>query len=167
MKDRNVILLIFLVWMSATTAPAQTPDLQQLKTKQQQLEQMMQDLLKQIATVEANEDVPQPPSTAKATPPATVRPPELPTTYIGGLTLTREVVNQDPEGTARLDAEHVDPSLRGFFRLPGTGTRIKSGGFVKTNLFVDANQAGTYYGGFVPSWCVSSFQPLLANGGAD
>ncbi len=152
MKDRNAIVLIFLVWSSATTAPAQTPDLQQLQTKLQQLEQMMPDLLKQIATVEANENVP---------------PPELPTTHIGGLTRTREVANQDFEGAACLDAEHVDPSLLGSFRLPGTGTLIRSGGFVKTNLFVDANQAGTYYGGFVPSWCVSSSQPLLANGGAE
>ncbi len=167
MKERNIIVPLFLVWMSAVTAPAQMPDLQQLKTKLPQPEQMMQDLLKQMATVEANEDARQPPSSAKAAPPATVPPPALPTTYIAGLIRTREVANQDPEGAACLDAEYVDPSSPGSFRLPRTGTLIKSGGFVKTNLFVDANQAGTYCGRFVPSWCVSSFQPLLANGGAE
>jgi len=89
--------------------------------------------------------------------------PQLPTEYIDHLTLTREVANQDPEGAPRLDAEDIDPSLRGFFRLPGTGTLIKFGGFVKTDLFVDANQAGTYYGGYVPSSFPSSEQPHTVN----
>jgi hypothetical protein len=163
MKHCNILSMIILSWMSATTTLAQTADLQQLKTKLQQLEQMMQDLKKQIASVEASENTPLPPTSAKAAPPAKVPLPELPTTYIGELTRTREVANQDPEGAPRLDAEDVDPSLRGFFRLPGTGTLIKFGGFVKTDLFVDANQAGTYYGGYVPSSFPSSQQPHTVN----
>jgi hypothetical protein len=163
MKNCSIVFLIFLFWLSATATLAQTPDLQQLKTKLQQLEQTMQDLKRQIETVEANENMPQPPTGAKAVPPAKVPPPELPTTYIDRLTLTREVANQDPEGAARLDAEDVDPSLRGFFRLPGTLTLIKFAGFVKTDLFVDANQAGTYYGGYVPSSFPSSPQPHTVN----
>ena len=162
MKNCSFVLLILLLWMSATTTLAQTPDLEQLKTKLQQLDQMVQDL-KQIASVEANENTPQPPASAKAVPPAKVPPPELPTTYVDGLTLKREVANQDPDGAARLDAEDVDPSLRGFFRLPGTLTLIKFAGFIKTDLFVDANQAGSYYGAYVPSSFPSSPQPHTAN----
>ena len=163
MRNCNLVSLVFLLCVSAGSTSAQTDDLQQLKIKLQQLEQMMQDLKKQIASVEANENTPLPPTSAKAPPPAKVPLPELPTTYIGELTRTREVANQDPEGAARLDAEDVDPSLRGFFRLPGTGTLIKFGGFVKTDLFVDANQAGTYYGGYVPSSFPSSSQPHTVN----
>jgi len=163
MKNCNIVSLIFLFWMSATTTLAHTPDLEQLKTKLQQLEQMMQDLKKQIASAEANENIPQPPTSAKAVPPPKVPPPELPTTYIDELTRTREVANQDSDGAARLDAEDVDPSLRGFFRLPGTGTLIKFAGFVKTDLFVDANQAGGYYGAYVPSSFPSSSQPHTVN----
>ncbi len=163
MRNCNIVSLIFLLCVSAASTFAQTADLQQLKIKLQQLEQMMQDLKKQIASVEANESAPLPPISAKAAPPAKVPLPELPTTYIGELTRTREVANQDPEGAARLDAEDVDPSLRGFFRLPGTGTLIKLCGFVKRDIFVDANQAGTYYGGYVPSSFPSSPQPHTVN----
>jgi hypothetical protein len=163
MVDLKSISRILLFCICANTTFAQTTDLQQLKTKLQQLEQMMQDLKKQIASVEANENTPLPPTGATASPPAKVPLPTLPTTYIGELTRTREVANQDPEGAARLDAEDVDPSLRGFFRLPGTGTLIKLGGFVKTDIFVDANKAGTYYGGYVPSSFPSSPQPHTVN----
>jgi len=119
---------------------------------------MMQDLKQQIANVEASENTPLAPAVASPSRPSPVPPLQLPTTYIGELTRTREVANQDTEGAARLDAEDVDPSLRGFFRLPGTETPIKLGGFIKTDLFVDANQAGTYYGGCVPSGFPSSPQ---------
>jgi len=163
MKNWNIISPIFLLWMSATTTFAQTADLQQLKTKLQQLEQAMQDLKQQIANVEANQSTPVAPLVASPSHPSKVPPPQVPTTYIGELTRTREVANQDPEGAARLYAEDVDPSLRGFFRLPGTGTLIKLGGFVKTDIFVDANQAGTYYGGYVPSSFPSSPQPHTVN----
>jgi hypothetical protein len=163
MRNYNLVSLVFLLCVSAASASAQTDDLQQLKTKLQQLEQMMQDLKKQIASVEASENTPLPPTSTAAAPPAKVPLPELPTTYIGELTRTREVANQDPEGAAYPDAEDLDPSLRGFFRLPGTGTLIKFAGFVKTDLFVDANQAGTYYGGYVPSSFPSSAQPHTVN----
>jgi hypothetical protein len=64
---------------------------------------------------------------------------------------------------ARIDNEEIDPSLRGYFRLPGTGTLVKFGGFVKTDVFVDTNQAGSYYGGYVPSSFPSSPQPHTVN----
>ena len=57
----------------------------------------------------------------------------------------------------------MDPALRGYFRLPGTGTLIKLGGFVKTDIFIDANQAGSYYGAYVPSSFPSSPQPHSVN----
>jgi predicted acyltransferase len=44
----------------------------------------------------------------------------------------------------RINNEPMDPALRGYFRLPGTGTLIKLAGFVKTDLFVDTNLAGSY-----------------------
>ena len=53
--------------------------------------------------------------------------------------------------------------MHGFFRLPGTGTLIKFGGFIKTDVFVDTNQAGSYYGAYVPSSFPSSAQPHTVN----
>jgi DcaP outer membrane protein len=147
---------------------AQTPDLSQLKAKLQQLEQMMQDLKQQISQVEAAQTppgAPAPPAAplVAATPrPSTVPAPQVPE-YIGNLTRTREVASQDGQGAARIDNQPMDPTLRGFFRLPGTGTLIKLGGFVKTDVFVDTNQAGSYYGGYVPSSFPDSPQPHTVN----
>src|SRR5581483_11016518 len=89
--------------------------------------------------------------------------PQLPTDHVGDLTRTREVANWNEISAPRINNEEVDPSLRGFFRLPGTGTLMKFGGFVKTDVFVDANQAGSYYGAYVPSSFPDSPQPHTVN----
>ena len=138
---------------------AQQPDVSQLKTKLQQLEQMMQDLQKQITDLETAQSSPAKPLVAAAPKPAPVPTPQVPTDHMGDLTRTREVASQNAESAARINNEEMDPALRGFFRLPGTGTLVKLGGFVKTDLYVDANQAGTYYGQYVPSTFPSSPQP--------
>jgi DcaP outer membrane protein len=141
----------------------QTPDLSQLKNKLQQLEQMMAELKTQIAQVEGAERPPGAPLVAPSPKPSQTPPPQLPTDYIGTLTRTREVANQDYASAARINNEEIDPTLRGFFRFPGTATLLKFAGFVKTDVFVDANQAGTYYGGYVPSSFPSSPQPHTVN----
>ena len=103
MKYPGVASVVVLLWFGAPSS-ARAPDLQQLKTKLQQLEQMMQDLKQQIAIAEASESTPVAPAPAKTSPPSKVPLPELPTTYIGDLTRTREVANQDSDDAARLDA---------------------------------------------------------------
>jgi hypothetical protein len=139
------------------------PDLNQLKTRFQQLQEMMQDLQKQIAAVESAQSPPGTPLVAPTANPQPTPTPQLPTEYIGNLTREREVANQDSESAARINNEEIDPSLRGYFRLPGTGTLMKFGGFVKTDVFVDTNQAGSYYGAYVPSSFPSSPQPHTVN----
>lgn len=148
---------------------AQSSDVAQLKQKVQQLEQMVQALKQQIADVESAQKPPgtplvQPPAApAPALAPSKVPTPRLSTDEISELTRERVVANDDPEGAPRIDNEEIDPTLRGFFRLPGTGTLIKLNGFVKTDLFVDTNQAGSYYGAYVPSSFPSSPQPHTIN----
>ena len=155
------VLLIFSV--GAMFAWAESPDLNQLKSKLQQLEQMMQDLKQQIADVEGNQNAPGSPFVAPAPQAAKVPTPRVPTDHMGELTMTREAANQNAESSARINNEEMDPALRGFFRLPGTGTLIKFGGFIKTDIFVDTNQAGSYYGAYVPSSFPSSPQPHTVN----
>jgi hypothetical protein len=125
--------------------------LNQLKSKLQQLEQMMQELQKEIAEAESVQGPPGAPLVAPQSRSPSTPLPQLPTDHLGDLTRLREVANQDGESAARINNEELDPSLRGFFRLPGTGTLMKFGGFVKTDVFVDTNQAGSYYGACVPS----------------
>jgi len=150
--------------MTAGSGWAQPPDLGQMKAKLQQLEQMMQELKQEIASVEDAERTPVP-----ALPGPAPKAPEskastlVPTEYIGDLTRERDLSNQDNNGAARINNEPIDRAMRGYFRLPGTGTLIKLGGFIKTDVFVDANQAGTFYGQYVPSSFPSSPQPHTVN----
>ncbi|HKD07689.1 MAG TPA: DcaP family trimeric outer membrane transporter [Bryobacteraceae bacterium] len=156
-----------LLSLSVLSAPArsQTPDVTQLKTKLQQLEQMMQELKQQIADVEAGQKAPGEAFVTPAAPqPAPEPQPQLPAVSVGSLTATREVASENNStSVARINNEISDPSLRGYFRLPGTGTLIRLGGFIKTDVFVDANQAGSYYGAYVPSSFPSSPQPHTVN----
>lgn len=117
-----------LVISAATLGHAQSPDVSQLKDKLLQLEQMMQDLKQQIAQVEGNQNTPATPLVEPAAKPDKVPLAQGPIDYIGHLTMTREVANNNPEGAARIDNEEIDPSLRGYFRLPGTNTLIKLAG---------------------------------------
>ena len=156
-------LLIISVGVRSSWGQTQAPDLDQLRGKVQQLEQMLQDLKQQIAGAESIQKAPSKPFTTASTPPSKVPLTQVPADHMGHLTMTREVANDDASGAARIDNEEIDPSLRGYFRLPGTGTLIRFGGFVKTDIFVDANQAGSYYGQYVPSSFPSSPQPHTMN----
>jgi hypothetical protein len=161
---RPTLSVVFAAFfLASVSASAQAPDLNQLKTKLQQLETMMQDLKQQISDVENAQKTPGTPFVQPAPKPATVPTPQVPTDHIGDLTMKRETANQDSSGAARINNEEIDPSLRGYFRLPGTGTLVKMGGFVKTDVIVDANQAGSYYGAYVPSSFPSSPQPHTVN----
>jgi hypothetical protein len=159
-----IFRFVLLGFFSGTiTAWAESPDLDQLKAKLQQLEQMMLDLKGQIAEAEEAQAPPGAPLVAPS--PQAQKTPlvQVPADYYGHLTMTREVADQNAESAPRIDNEEMDPELRGFFRLPGTLTLIKFGGFVKTDVFVDTNQAGSYYGAYVPSSFPSSPQPHTVN----
>jgi hypothetical protein len=163
MKGLAVRLIFLIACVGAAFAWAQSPDLNQLKSKLEQLDQMMQDLKQQISAAEAAQQTPGQPLVETNPQPAKAPTPQLPVEYTGNLTRKREVANQNSESAPRINNEEIDPALRGSFRLPGTGTIIKLGGFVKTDVFVDTNQAGSYYGGYVPSSFPSSPQPHTAN----
>jgi|SRR4051794_38066793 len=166
MKRHGIAVFLVILCFCASSARSQSTDLKQLKTKLDQLEQTMQDLKQQIDAAEASQQSPGQPATAKPSEPAQTsqRPAaQLPVEHMGALTLQREVASENPSSAARINNESIDPALRGYFRLPGTGTLIKMGGFVKTDLFVDANQAGSYYGAYVPSSFPSSTQPHTMN----
>src|SRR5579862_2654404 len=120
---------------------AQSPDLQQLQDRMQQLDQMMRDLKQQIDQVENAQNTPASPSvTPRGPETAKVPTPQVPTDHIGNLTLRRDAGNDNSASGARINNEEIDPALRGYFRLPGTGTLVKLDGFIKTDILVDANQ---------------------------
>jgi len=160
---RFVLLLASIAVIGAVAQTTQPPDLDQLKTKLQQLEQMMQDLKVQIAAVEQQMGTPGQPLAATTPAQPAVAAPLAPVEHMGDATRLREVASTNPDSAGRINNEPMDRALRGYFRLPGTGTLIKLGGFIKTDIFYDTNQAGTYYGAYVPSSFPSSDQPHTPN----
>ena len=115
-------------------AQAPPADLQELKARLQQLEVMMRSLQEQIAAVERTQKAQ---TTQAARPTTTPQLPgaPLPTTYIGQETRQRQTASDFPEEAPRIDNEELDPTLRGFFRIPGTQTLVNVRGFVKTDFF--------------------------------
>jgi hypothetical protein len=140
-----------------TVTSAQTPTLQDLQNKLLQFEQSTQktilDLKAQIAALQKGQAQKPPATPAPAAVGSDSQVPVIhtPKEFYGTETRTRQTANEEQEGAPRIDNEPLDPSLRGFFHLPGTQTWMKFGGFVKTDLFYDLNYAGTYYGAYVPS----------------
>ena len=151
-------MLLFVIIVTPGAAQTSTDDIQQLKQRLQQLETMVASLQRQIAAVEqARKTAPPPPAPQPA--PGTALPPRLPLTYIGNETRTRQTDDDFPVEAPRIDNEELDPTLKGYFRLPGTQTLIRLRGFVKTDFFYDTSFAGLWYGGMVPSSFPSSPQP--------
>jgi hypothetical protein len=155
---------VFLLILGDVSGSAQgTDQLQQLKSELQQVERQMQQLAdvtrrlqSQIATLEKDQNEPPP---AVPPPPNTLPPPRLPLTYIGRETRTRQTDEDYPFEAPRINNEELDPTLRGYFRVPGTQTLIRLTGFVKTDFFYDTSFAGLWYGGLVPSSFPSTPQP--------
>jgi len=161
---RYVVRTVFLLILGGASGSAQgTDQLQQLKSELQQVERQMQQLAdvtrrlqNQIATLENEQNQPPP---AFPPPPATLPPPRLPLTYIGRETRTRQTDEDYPFEAPRINNEELDPTLRGYFRVPGTQSLIRLTGFVKTDFFYDTSFAGLWYGGLVPSSFPSTPQP--------
>jgi hypothetical protein len=145
---------------------AQTADLLNLQNKLLEVEQStqksIQELKAQIAALERaqNARVAAPPK-ATAEPLAPIV--HVPEEYYGHETRTRQTAGEFEVGAPRVDNEPLDNELKGFWRLPGTHTYMKFGGFVKTDLLYDLNYAGTYYGAYVPSSFPSSTTPHTQN----
>lgn len=69
---------------------------------------------------------------------------------VGEATATYNIVSEDPTAAARFNNVPLDPKYRGFFRLPGTQTLLKIGGYFKTDFIYDLKPAGTT-DAFIPS----------------
>jgi hypothetical protein len=161
---RTVFLAVVLVFFGGlATGRAQQADVSDLKAQLREAQRLIQNIEKQIAALEQAQQSPGAPKvTPEPTAPA-VPPPMVPVEYMGDMTRLREVASTNPDTATRINNEPMDRALRGYFRLPGTGTLVKLSGFIKTDLFIDATQAGSYYGAYVPSSFPSSPQPRTVN----
>jgi hypothetical protein len=69
---------------------------------------------------------------------------------VGEETSTYQVFSEDTVAAARFDNVPLDPKYHGFFRLPGTQTMLKIGGYFKTDFIYDLKPAGNT-DSFIPS----------------
>src|SRR5262249_42871751 len=69
---------------------------------------------------------------------------------IGQATATYQTNSQDQVAAPRIDNEPLDPRYPGYFRLPGTRTFLKIGGYFKTDFIYDLKPAGVQER-FIPS----------------
>ena len=61
---------------------------------------------------------------------------------VGAAVATYETYSQDPQAAPRIDNSPLDPNFPGYFRLPGTKTLLKIGGYFKTDFIRDLRPAG-------------------------
>src|SRR5262249_21691139 len=82
---------------------------------------------------------------------------------IGQATATYQTNSQDQVAAPRIDNEPLDPRYPGYFRLPGTRTFLKIGGYFKTDFIYDLKPAGDQER-FIPSSIpTTSTQPGVNN----
>jgi len=61
---------------------------------------------------------------------------------VGEATATYRQFSEDTVAVARFDNVPLDPKYKGYFRLPGTQTILKIGGYFKTDFIYDLKPAG-------------------------
>jgi hypothetical protein len=61
---------------------------------------------------------------------------------VGQATATYRTFSQDPVAAPRINNEPLDPRFPGYFRLPGTSTLLRIGGYAKTDFIYDLKPAG-------------------------
>src|ERR1700704_6396022 len=69
---------------------------------------------------------------------------------VGEATATYTTFSEDTVAAARFNNVPLDPKYHGFFRLPGTQTILKIGGYFKTDFIYDLKPAGNT-DSFIPS----------------
>ena len=154
----------------ASFAQDRNPNPQPLEVRLRQLEETMQKLQDEIRSLKgelaATNQAQRPPAQVPAQPSTTlaeILAPPVPAPHIGTETRTRQTVQDYPIEAPRINNEEMDPSLRGYFRMPGTQTLARFSGFMKTDFFYDLSFAGLWNGGMVPSSFPARPQPNSRN----
>ena len=98
-------------------------EIESLKAKVRQLEQSVED-------IKSKESKPAEPLTSRTN------------TVVPAIDRERGLVTEDAYADARLDNAPFDPALRGFFRIPGSHTMMRVGGYIRTDAIYDFSQLG-------------------------
>jgi hypothetical protein len=155
------VVVGFLVLLVVAPAVAQEPDsgqtTQQLRKQLNELQEQLQKVqarLDELQSSQSSAPAVSPPtaSSSQSGTGQTTQPPAQAATspQVGQLTSTYSTFSQDSDAAPRYDNVPLDPKYNGFFRLPGTQTILKIGGYFKTDFIYDVKPAGNA-AAFVPS----------------
>jgi len=151
-------LLAALLFGAVATAQEDTSaqSAQELRQQLSQLQEQMQKVQSRLDQLESQKpsntsQLQATPGTQPSTQPASQPPLQGPTSpQVGRETATHTTFSDDSVAAPRYDNVPLDPKYQGFFRLPGTETILKIGGYFKTDFIYDLKPAGNGEA-FVPS----------------
>jgi len=143
-----VVIVVFLTCSLFAAAQADNPNADKIRALQKQLD----DMKAQISDVQA-QIVELSGGTPSAEPKSAVRDGENPAAQAAALhltpaaqvpnaTATYQTDNQDQVAAPRIDNAPLDPKYPGYFRIPGTSTMLKIGGYFKSDFVYDIKPAG-------------------------
>ena len=164
MRTRKLVCLI-LAFLAAGAMPlvgaaqsdSSTQSTQELRKQLDELRQQLNKLQARIGELESSK-TPEtvPPSTASSSKQeGTIQSAQPPlqgetSKQVGEATATYNTFSEDTVAAARFNNVPLDPKYNGFFRLPGTQTILKIGGYFKTDFIYDLKPAGNT-DSFIPS----------------
>jgi len=144
-----------------TTSQASPEQIQALQKKLDALQSQMAEVQGEIRQL-SGEPAPQEPADLKAEVNAAVAAEEKSSMEqveveltpkqqeVSQATATYRTFSQDPIAAARINNEPLDPRFPGFFRIPGTNTLMRIGGYAKTDFIYDIRPAGNL-DAFIPA----------------
>jgi hypothetical protein len=136
---------------------APSPNVQELHKQLNDLQDQLKKVQQQLDELENTQ--PSSPNIARPTAPAgqdgTIQAGQPPaegqtSPQVGKATATYNTFREESDAAPRYDNIPLDPKYHGFFRLPGTQTILKIGGYFKTDFIYDLKPAGDIYA-FIPS----------------
>src|SRR5215467_8378584 len=130
---------------------------QELRKQLDELREQMNKLQARLGELESGKatEVATPSAAASANKEGTIQSTQplaqaAPSKQVGEATATYRQFSEDTVAAARFDNVPLDPKYKGFFRLPGTQTILKIGGYFKTDFIYDFKPAGNVES-FIPS----------------
>ena len=120
--------------------PARADEISDLREMVKQLEARIRALEAERAPPQARATEPAAPAAPGAPVAAAAPAPEVSEfTYVPAATM-----KADEEASPRVDNAVIDPKMKGFFRIPGTDTTMKVGGYAKVDFIYDTKPIGTF-----------------------
>jgi len=146
----TVAFVSMAVFLLAQTPPVRADEISDLKAMIKQLEDRVNALEAERAAAKpapapaaapAPAEVKAPPAAPSAPPVAAVQPvpPAAAAPYRPPAT-----IKDNEDSAQRVDNAVIDPTMKGFFRIPGTETLMKLGGYSKVDFIYDTKPIGSY-----------------------